>query len=414
MKVVLISDHETIGGAAVAASRLATALAADHDVTRLVLFPDGQPHPWRTIRLGHETALQRQLLRLPRRFLPRRFPRPATFNAVAKELRAVLRRLRPDVVNLHNLHGGTAWGWRPELAAVAAEFAPVVWTLHDMWSFTGRCAYSYDCRQFMTGCTAACPTAAEPPALPPDQITAAWAARLSLLRKTPMVAVTPSRWLAAEASRGLWAGHRVEVIPYGVPTDVYRPVPRDEARRKLGVQAVGPVVLLSAHDLTERRKGADLIPAMWPHVRPRPLTLLTMGGGRLPLDVPGVHHHALGWIGDESVRALAYSAADVLLHPAPVDNFPNVVLEALACGTPVVGLAVGGVPEMVRPNVTGWLATAPTAAALGEALTLALAESGPDWRRTCRQGVEKHYLMSHQAHRYGELYRSVTAVSLAS
>jgi glycosyltransferase involved in cell wall biosynthesis len=408
VNVVLISDHETLGGAAQATSRLAEGLCREHRVTRLVRFPDGRPHPWRTIPLGgEEPAWRRQLLRLPRRLWPGSFPRPATPAAVVRSLSRTLAKLRPDVINLHNLHGAAPWGWGPEVVRATADIGPVVWTLHDMWSFTGRCAYAYGCDRFVTGCDNGCPTADEAPALPPSAIAPAWQQRQQLFASTPgLVAVTPSRWLAAEAQRGMWAGLRVEVIPYGLATDVYRPMDRAEARRRLGVDARGPVLLLSAHDLTERRKGAEIVPRLWRYVGPRPLTVLLMGHGSLTIPDPGITIHRLGWLGDDAARALAYSAADALLHPAPVDNFPNVILEALACGTPAVGLPIGGVPEMIRPGVTGWLTDHPTAPALGAALTSALADlaQGRDLRSSCRAVAEQEFPLALQAVRYARLF----------
>ena len=400
----MLSDHEALGGAAQSACRLAESLCPAHDLIRVVLFPDDRPHPWQTHVLGTESRLVRGLRRIPRKLWPERFPYPGSPGFVAAQLGGLLEKLRPDVINLHNLHGGADWGWGPHLAAVCAEAAPVVWTLHDMWSFTGRCTYAYDCAKFGTGCDATCPTPHEAPRLAPERIAGAWDERRRLLAAHPgLVAVTPSRWLAAEAQRGLWVGHRVEMIPYGIPTDVFVPVPRDEARRRLNVPSDAPVLLLAAFDLSEHRKGAELLPQLWRFVRRRPLTVLTMGHGRLAVADPQIRVCPLGWIADDSTKALVYSAADALLHPAPVDNFPNVLLEALACGTPAIGLPVGGVPELIRPGASGWLAAAVSAEALGRAIDAAL-DSGADLRGTCRGIAEAEFPLALQAQRYERLW----------
>jgi len=406
----MISDHESQGGAAQAASRLAESFSGTHRVDRLVLFPDRRPHPWRTHVLGTENRVGQALRRVPRKLWPVRFPYPNTPEFVAVQLRGLLRRLRPDVINVHNLHGGADWGWGPHIAAVSAEFAPTVWTLHDMWSFTGRCAYAYDCAKFRVGCDAACPTATESPRLAPEHIASAWHERRRLLAAHPqIVAVAPSCWLAAEALSGQWAGHRVEVVPYGVPTDIIAPVPREEARRRLRLRTEGPVLLVAAHDLTERRKGAELLPQLWRHVRHRPFTLLMMGQGQLAIDDPQICVSPLGWIDDDRVKALAYSAADVLLHPAPVDNFPNVILEAFACGTPAIGLPIGGVSEQIVPGITGWLATDATAAALGDAIKVALDEiqKGVKLGTAARTTAVTQFPLWRQAERYQQLFEEL-------
>jgi glycosyltransferase involved in cell wall biosynthesis len=411
VKIVMISDHESQGGAAQSASRLAEALCDSHEVVRIVLLADGLPHPWRTVTLGTESAVARWLKRLPRKLWNDRFPWPNTPAFVGRQLRGLLRRLRPDVVNLHNLHGGADWGWGVHIANVAAEFAPVVWTLHDMWTFTGRCAYAYDCAMFQRGCDATCPTADEAPRLAPERIAKAWLERRRLFTDHPdLVAVTPSRWLAAQARTGLWGGHRIDVIPYGVPTDVFAPIPREEARRRLGVPAAGPVLLLAAHDLTERRKGAAILPHLWQHIR-RPLTVLTMGHGRLEVGDSRIRVLSLGWVGEDRTKALAYNAADALLHPAPVDNFPNVLLEAFACGTPAIGFPIGGVTEQIRPGVSGWLADGLSAAALGEAVNRGLGEiaGGVNLRGPCRRLAEREFGMDRQGQGYTKLFREISA-----
>ena len=101
-------------------------------------------------------------------------------------------------------------------------------------------------------------------------------------------------------------------------------------------------------------------------------------------------------------KRLAYSAADALLHPAPVDNFPNVVLEAMACGTPTIALPVGGLPEMVRPGVSGWLADQATPAALGDAVDRALL--GDRLRESCRDLAKREYSLDLQGQRYVQLF----------
>lgn len=412
MHIVMLSDHESLGGAGIAASRLAERLCRNHRVTRPVFFPDGKLHPWRTIVLGRENVVARWTRRVARKLLWPSIPRPGTPEHVEGELRRLLARLRPDVINLHNLHAAGPWGWGPEMATVCADYAPVVWTLHDMWSFTARCTYAYDCRGFERGCRADCPTAAEYPSLEPAQIHDAWQKRRALLEsRAELTAVTPSRWLRQEALCGLWRGHRVEAIPNGVPTEIFRPLDRAQARHALGLEPRGLVLLVVAHDLSERRKGADLVAAcgLAAKVPGDFVTLLTMGQGMMALHDKRVRLHPLGFVEDDQRKALAYSAADALLHPAPVDNFPNVILEAMACGTPAIGLPVGGVPEMIQPGKTGWLAEAVNPHALGEAVERASADllAGLDLRTSCRNRAQSTYSVKQQALRYESMFREL-------
>jgi glycosyltransferase involved in cell wall biosynthesis len=405
------SELETRGGAAVAASRLAGGLChARHEVLRVVCGADGGAHPWATHRLAEGSGGP-----LPLRIA--RYVAPAVAAAASQRrievgIRQVIERWQPDVVNVHNLHGGGGAGWSLRMAATAASLAPTLWTLHDMWSFTGRCAYSGGCGRFVSGCDASCPTPAEYPALTPGRIADAWAERKRLFASLRGLAgAAPSRWLAAEAGKGLWSGHRLEVIPNGLCLDTYRPRDRRLAREAVGIPQEGLTLLIAAEDLSSPRKGGALLAEALRQVTPVPATLLALGGGSLPPVPAGIQVRRLGFVSDDRLKSLVNSAADLYVHPATEDNLPNTLLESIACGTPVVGLPAGGVPEVVRHGVTGWLAERRDASALAVALSAALSEllSGTDLRSTCRSVAEAEYGLPLCVERYEQVLRDLVA-----
>ena len=127
------------------------------------------------------------------------------------------------------------------------------------------------------------------------------------------------------------------------------------------------------------------------------------------MTAPGVHLHPLGFVEDERTKVLAYSAADLFIHPAPVDNLPNVILESLACGTPVAAFPIGGVPDMVRPGQTGWLADEASPSALARAIDQALEElaDGLDLRSICRDIAEREYAETFQVDAYLKLFQQL-------
>jgi glycosyltransferase involved in cell wall biosynthesis len=415
MHIVMLSDAETEGGAAIAASRLAQALVeSGQRVTRVLAVPDGKDHVWKTVslRMKYPTSL---IARVMRRMLPAIQRQKRDRHVINRSLDTLFRDLSPDIINIHNLHIAAVENWSADLVQICARHAPSVWTLHDMWSFTGRCAYSFDCRKFIAGCDSTCPTPEEYPPLAPSLIAREWEKRRAVLRSNPsLMAVAPSRWLAREAKQGLWAGRRVEVIPYGLPLDVYRPIRRDLAREALGISSEGPVLLMAAQFLKERRKGGAILEQALRYLSRRPLTAVTLGGGSGGFQAKGVHVHELGYVDHERTKVLAYSAADLFVHPAPVDNLPNVVMEALACGTPVVGFAIGGVPDMVRAHETGWLCDSVSSNALADTLEEALAEldTGVNLRDSCRAVAEAEYSSLLQVRHYLELFQSLSRTDL--
>lgn len=407
MHILLLSDYESqSGGAAISASRLAEAFIDNgQQTTRLVSYPDGKKHRWETISLSPSFLAWMGL-----RKLPRSFAKPFANREAVRKLALLLKILKPDVINIHNVHGALSNGWSAELLLICQEFAPVIWTLHDMWSFTGRCAFSFECEKYLTGCDETCPTPHEYPCLPSREISKAWQDRVNFFQKSSrLAAVTPSAWLAAKAREGLWQGLRVERIPNSLPLDVYAPVEKTVARQALGLDVRSPVLLMAGVNLAERRKGIGIAIEAITKTRQRPLTLLTLGSDPPPINLPDVWVQHLGFIDHERTKALVFNAADLFIHPALADNLPNTVIESIACGTPVIAFGVGGLPELVHPGKTGWLAPGSDAESFAQAIDIALKEivSGAGLRDTCRQVAKDEFSSELQGRRYLELIRQI-------
>jgi glycosyltransferase involved in cell wall biosynthesis len=404
VKILAVSDYLQQGGAAIACERLSVALkAAGADVHRFAFLGSPSERSAVPYSAGIGARLEGFLsLAFAGKNPPLR--RRLRARSALRRLSTAIEKTQPDVINLHNLHAADL-----PLAEIAARLGdrPVIWTLHDMWSFTGRCAYAYNCTQFLTGCTASCPTPTEYPALAPPKISGAWAGRAEFLSRRPAIAAAcPSSWLATEARRGLWKERRVDAIANALPLDVFFPVPKAAARAALGLPDGKRFALLAADYLAERRKGGDLIQAALAQVAPPGWEILLLGNdSNIPL--PGWSRRSLGYVRDDTVKRLIYSAADVLLHPAPVDNLPNTVAEALACGTPVAAFNIGGVPEMVIPGVTGWLSASLDAASYADCLRSAFTalSGGTLLGAGCRQ---------HAAHLFSPASAAKAYLDLAS
>jgi glycosyltransferase involved in cell wall biosynthesis len=275
MRIAIVLDVENRSGAAVAAERPIQGLTRQgHTVTTFVRRSSGSSR-----RKGVVQQPRGKLLRLASNVGPQYTRDRAESTATMNWLRTSLEAYRPDVINIHSCvmttHGSIPFA----ATELCYRIAPTVWTLHDMWSFTGRCIYSLDCRKFITGCDSSCPTSNEFPVLPPNRIRGEWLERQEILDRCPrLAAIAPSRWLAQEARAGLWKQHRVEHIPYGIPLEVFQPFPRDTARQMLGIEATGPVVLCGAWALDEKRKGLELAVAALRNSQEK-FTLVSMGRG---------------------------------------------------------------------------------------------------------------------------------------
>jgi glycosyltransferase involved in cell wall biosynthesis len=315
-----------------------------------------------------------------------------------------------DVVHVHWVAGFLDAG---AVRRVVATGKPVVWTQHDLRAFTGGCHYPAGCRGFTTDCRSCPQLAARLAAIPERTLRRS----RELLRGLPLTFVAPSRWLAEELrSASLFdpTHHALHVIPNGIDLDRYKPAAdKAAARTQLGLPATGLAVLLGSVSLDERRKNARAAATALAVLTERlraagapPPVAVTYGAGAI--DLPGIPHRHLGSLGEPGVIA-ALHASDVHLTMTREDNLPNTVVEALACGLPVVGAAVGGVPEMLTTGVEGWLVTPddPTTAAAALARLAQdaglLAETG----RAARRRAVATFDARLQARRHLALYREL-------
>ncbi len=285
----------------------------------------------------------------------------------------------------------------------------IVWTLHDMNPFTGGCHYADSCDKYLTQC-GACPQLGSDDER--DMARRTWKRKDYAYRKLDITVVAPSRWLADEARKSSLMGRfPVHCIPYGLPTDVFKPYTRLSARELLGWGTDSRVLLFSADGVLNRRKGLsyllEALGKLHAGTATEKTVLAVMGSGGDQLQGLPYPLKILGRVNTPHIMALVYSAADALVLPTLEDNLPNVLLESLACGTPAVSFRVGGVPEIVEHGRTGWLASPRNVEELAQCLHKALTDNAPNRRALCRAKALESYALPLQAQRYAELYRTL-------
>jgi glycosyltransferase involved in cell wall biosynthesis len=314
-----------------------------------------------------------------------------------------------DVINVHVIR---LFADYQAFFTVVPRHTPVVRTLHDMNFFTGGCHTDEGCGKY-TGLCGTCPQLGSRKAK--DLAHRIWQrkqAALSSVEPDRLHIVAPSRWLANEAKRSsLLQRFPITVIPFGLDTEDFSPRDQVMARGTLGIPQDARVVLFVAEPIIRRIKGFALLAQALNGLDDLAnLLLLCVGSGRLPAGVQLPHLH-LGYIRNNRLRALVYSAADVFVIPSLQENFPLTALEALACGTPIVGFAVGGIPEIVRAGSTGLLVPAQDVAALRVTIQDLLQDPArrAQMASDCRRIAVAEYGLEGQVQRYLELYQAALA-----
>lgn len=421
MRVALLSTFHHNGGAAVAATRLHHALLKNGvESTMLVGAPRQQE------ALSHDPAVKSlaesfigdklafgRFVAERLCFLPYEKDKsvrfqfsPAVFGADLAS-HPIVRQA--DVLHLHWINFGfLSINGLDKLLRLGK---PIVWTLHDMWAFTGGCHYSRGCDHFLTHCRQ-CPYLRNP--ADNDLSYRVFEQKLRIFQNANLHITPPSAWLGNQVLASTLLGQfPLTVIPNPIDQQVFRPMPRSEVDAHFKLTAHSPRLLFGSFNTTDPRKGfayfAEALAILKrQYTGPEP-EILVFGKGQAQefahLPYPVQH---LGVLRSEEVVAKAYNAADAMVVPSLEDNLPNTIVEALSCGTPVIGFRTGGIPEMIEHQQTGYLAEAGSALELAKGLLWLLKhQASENLRQNARQFAEKHYAEAVVANQYTSLYRSL-------
>ncbi len=412
MKVLLLNTFDHKGGAAIATYRLHQGLrAAGLDTQLMVQFRNtadpsvrGPEAPWQRAF----AALRPRLDRLEAQFYPGRQRGLFSPAWLPERVASRVERIAPDIVHLFWVAGGFL-----RIETLARLRRPVVWTLHDMWPFTGGCHYDDGCGRFREAC-GACPVLGS--ANDADLSRRVWQRKHDSWQDVPIVVVATSNWIADMArASSLFRNQQIEVIPNGVDTDTYRPLAKLHARAACNLPPSKRLLLFSAvNALSDRRKGHAFLVHALQRLKQQgaadDLELIVVGAAG-PGDAPdlGIKAHYMGHLDDEASQIALYSAADAVVAPSMQENLSNTVMESLACGTPVVAFAVGGMPDMIEHLHSGYLAKAFDPDDLAAGIMWVLEDPGRHERlvQAARRGVLERFSMNRIASRYSALYERV-------
>jgi len=414
MRVVILNTSDISGGAARAAYRLHKGLRLDeHESFMLVKNKQSDDENVLPVRLNDpmrncnvSSLIQSDSINRNRTQISNtRFSFP--YPGIDLSKLHVIREA--DVINVHWV---ASFQSVETISGLLEIDKPVVWTLHDMWPFTGGCHYPAGCEKYIVACSD-CPQLRSNKYQIPLHVLKNKLRRI----KGNLTIVSPSKWLADCAGRSRLFKHlRIEVIPNSIETDIFRPFSKDQAKKNLGIDTQSLVLLFGAPSPSLRRKGfAELLNAVQvclnnvkfaELVRYHKVTILVFGEPQNHLKEIGIPIISAGVINDDKKLAELYSAADIFILPSLEDNLPNTMLESMACGTPVVAFAIGGIPDVVVDEENGCLAGPGDEKQLAEKiLSLAFDEDKrKKMAQKCRELTENNFTLSVQARRYVELF----------
>lgn len=401
MKILQISTTDISGGAAIAGYRLYQSLQK-LGVDVKILVGQKQTNDLNINQINQRPYINKALTKISARVGLHYLAITDTWNIKQHPFYQ-----EADILNFHNLHGQYFnYLAMPQLT----DQRPAVYTLHDMWSFTGHCAYSFACDRWQIGC-GQCPNLATYPAVKVDNTRIEWQLKKWIYQSSDLTIVTPSHWLKEAVQKSILKDKPIYHIPYGLDLAEYQPLDQKLCRLALNLDINKHIIALGAQNLGDYRKGTDLVLAALqklPESLKQNLILLLLGNQSQEfaqkIDIPVI---SLGYVEGDRLKAIFYSAADIFVCPTRADNLPLVLQESMACGTPMVSFDVGGVTELVRDGVTGYVALPENAQDLSQKIIQILENHDirAQMSENCRQIALQEYSLELQAKRYLELYQ---------
>lgn len=320
-----------------------------------------------------------------------------SLNLFTYPIASVINSFESDIVNLHWVGDNFV-----PIAQLEKIRAPIVWTLRDMWAFSGGCHYAGDCVNYQAAC-GNCPQLVNHADYDPSAKT--HAAKLRAWAKLPLTVAPISNWLAECArSSSLLGDKRIEVIGNPIDPSFFKPLNRRIARQAFNLPQDRKLVLFGAIGGTsDGRKGFHyLADALGKLNNDDPVELVVFGSARKEAIDVGLPAHQIGRLQDEVSLSMLYSACDVYVLPTTQEALGKTLMEALACGTPCVSFDGTGPKDLLAHQVDGYLARMKDSADLAAGIEWTLAQA---WsREELRRRIVQRYGVEKISERYIQLY----------
>lgn len=359
MRILVINTNDIVGGSAIAAYRLCKGLESFYNSVEIYFVVGNKRSSDTNVFCTRKKAREFWIERLLNKYTNKWGLQYFWFPYSSKAISYHVKKLAPDIIYLRNIHGGY---FKTSLINKLSKLAPIVWTLSDMWSFTGHCAHSFGnmaWKQMESGC----PDLNIYPTIGLD--TGKWLLQRKkrIYRNSNITIVTPSKWLYNLVRQSpVFKTKKIIQIYNGFDLDIFTPKDKAACRVALNIPQKAKVLMFSSQNLAKRnpwKGGDDLINILNEinNMTNEKIHLLVTGNGDLYelYKFDNLIIHQFGYIKNDIFLAACYSASDLLLYPTRADNLPNVLIEAISCGTPCITFDVGGCGEIIQDGIDGFV-----------------------------------------------------------
>ena len=416
MRVLIINTSERIGGAAIAANRLMEALKNNGIKTKM-LVRDKQTDQISVVELKKswwkvwQFIWERVVIWQANHFKKHNLFAVDIANT-GTNITVLPEFTQADVIHLHWINQGMLS--LTDIRRIIQSGKPIVWTMHDMWPFTGICHYAGDCDKYATQCHN-CPQLYK--GSRKDIAYRTFQKKKKLFEGAQITFVACSRWLESLAKKSdLIKGQTITNIPNAINTNLFKPRDKKQAREKCHLPQDKKLLLFGSVKITDKRKGIDYLVSACKQIASsypdfsKELGVVVFGNqaeqyaSLFPFPI-----YPMNYVSNEKELVDIYNAVDLYVTPSLQDNLPNTIVEAMACGIPCIGFNVGGIPQMIDHLHNDYVAEYQSSKALANGIHWALTEGEYESlsEEACRKAVSS-YSESTIAKKYVEIYNKIT------
>lgn len=424
IKVVIVNTFQDFGGAAVAAQRLHKALQ-DQPLVDASLLVQVQTQPQTKLQAVAKGwwGKKKSFLRftIDRLLFWRYAKSKATRYAISPAFIGTDISRHPlikqaDIIHLHWIVFGFL-----SLKSLKKLFAlgkPIVWTMHDMWAFTGGCHHARECDHYEQTC-GNCVFLKNPQTK--DLSYQIFQQKLKLYQGKSLHLVGCSRWIAQQASKSGLMNHQVsskssvQAIPNPIDIEVYRPLNKQALREKKALPSNKKFLLFGSVKISDKRKGIDyflealqILKTKYPATLNEVELLVFGGAGEQVKELSPYTVHLRGLLSGDEALVNNYNLGDALVMPSLEENLPNTIMEAMACKTPVIAFDVGGVSDLIDHQQNGYLAAYKSAEDLADGIYWVLYQANhSSLAQNARQKVLDNFTEEVVSKQYTALYKKI-------
>lgn len=411
MKILHISSSDLYGGAAIAAYRLHSGLINHKDIESIMIVSNKISEDKNVFKindifnLNFKVTIRRVLVKAGKKLSSIIAKAPFSIIYLPKsKIKNAINKINPQIIHIH---------WLDETILTFEDIKelniPIVYSMHDMWIFTGGCHYSQDCERFKLGC-GKCPILG--PAILNDLTKFIFNKKRKSIKSIKSISfLSVSEWLSKTAKLSpILSNFDIQTLPNLIDTSIFKIRAVEKAKKRLGLDKNKKYIIFGAiNSIDDPRKGWNILVKALESLNFINVELLVFGNNSvIPKEIAGFKVTSFGKINNVNKIIDLYSSSDVMVVPSLQEAFGQTITEAMSCGTPVVSFNGTGPSDIIKHLENGYLAKSNNYIDLANGIEFFITKNiDNSFRYNCRNQILENFSTDKNIIRYIKFYKNI-------